>query len=39
MAVTGIITPVLQKAEKLLIFPRNWRLPQLNWTFTNFSVS
>ena len=25
--------------KKTANFPRDWRLPQLNWTITNFSVS
>ena len=39
MAVTWIITPVLQKAEKTANFPRDWRLPQLKLTFTKSSAS
>ena len=27
------------KSRKTANFPRDWRLPKLNWTFTNFSVS
>ena len=36
MAVTLIITPVLQKAGKA-DFSRDWRLSQVNVTFTKFS--
>ena len=38
MAVTGIITPVLQIPEKQQFFSRNWRLSQLNLDFTKADI-
>ena len=32
-------TPLLQKLEKIKKIPRDWRLPQLNLTFTKFIVT
>ena len=33
MAITVVLTPVLQKAEKTPILPRDWRLFQRNYNF------
>ena len=38
MAVTGIITPVLQKAKKTAKFPRDWRLCKLRFCSSTIFV-
>ena len=37
MAVTVVLTPVLQKSEKMSILPRDWRLLQRNYNFEKSS--
>ena len=39
VAVTLTLTPVLQKLKKQYFFPKDLRLPQLDVTFTKFSLS